>query len=478
MLDQECIDQGDEAGLACKAGADYMTPAIIRRAVHAARLARSRRRRNHYLRLLVRAYGHPESTAYETSDDSHEIEVSFRERPLRRFQCDRSRLAAAVLVRMLGHNRPDDALEVRSRLHGITRAESPLSQCFRQLLLPRTIDESHASVESEVVGAYEAWRENPIPFLEFVLNTLFEEGTVPRFYEVDHVGDISEIVAARYSSPHEPASEYSKIVASTLSCLVTDREAPLSEITTEIRTQLSNPNAYAPKRGNVTPFVRETIPDLVDEFVKLKGREQPARFLDINREYSGRQQRKQGKWDNRDLSLLRGYERDHLRLFRELMALRRSGAIDEKDEVLVIGPRHIDEIYFFRKYMGLPKTIGLDLFGSPDGKILEGDMHDMEFADGTFKLVFTAGTISYAYDARRVAEEICRVTQKPGFAFIMDAAGRVAGPDPLGRSDLVNADVMLDIFHRHPRSILVRDHGKSLAPHMYRRNPCVALRLL
>jgi SAM-dependent methyltransferase len=219
------------------------------------------------------------------------------------------------------------------------------------------------------------------------------------------------------------------------------------------------------------------IPDLADEFVALKVENDVERFLEINREYSRRQAVKQGLWDNRELSLLRGYERDHHLLLRTLVQLIGDGELTREDEVLLIGPRHVDEVVFFRRHLGLPRTIGIDLFPYGRNEILAGDMHRIPFEPDRFTLVYCAGTLSYSYNARRVIAEIARVARRPGFVFLVDAAGRKAGPDALGRSDVIGIDTLIGMFHRLAYHVLARDPGRSLAPERYENEPCLALRL-
>src|SRR5262249_21694942 len=132
---------------------------------------------------------------------------------------------------------------------------------------------------------------------------------------------------------------------------------------------------YVPRRCPVNPAVGGRIPDLYDEFIALRGHDNPERFLEINREYSRRQRVEQGRWGPRGLSLLHGYERDHHPMLRTLVGLVRDGALRPSDQVLVVGPRHYDEILFFRKHLGLPRTVGLDLFTSARDGIVGGDMH-------------------------------------------------------------------------------------------------------
>jgi SAM-dependent methyltransferase len=245
-----------------------------------------------------------------------------------------------------------------------------------------------------------------------------------------------------------------------------------------LRRVLGKGHDYVPKRGDVSRHVWDVIPDMADEFVTLKAENDVERFLEINREYSRRQAVKQGLWDNRELSLLRGYERDHHLLLRTLVQLIADGELTREDEVLLIGPRHVDEVVFFRRRLGLPRTIGLDLFAYGRNEILAGDMHRMPFESNRFKLVYCAGTLSYSYNARRVIEEIARVARRPAFVFIVDAAGRKAGPDALGRSDVTGIDTLIGMFYRHAFQVLARDPGRSLAPDSYDNEPCLALRLL
>jgi SAM-dependent methyltransferase len=138
----------------------------------------------------------------------------------------------------------------------------------------------------------------------------------------------------------------------------------------------------------------------------------------------------------------------------------------------------VNELHFFRKHLGLNKTIGLDLFASDEGRIIAGDMHAMPFESGRFKLVYVCNTLTYAYNARNVIREICRVTETPGYAMVIDSGTRIRGPDPLGRSDLMSADALVRCFHMRPYSVIVKDRGRSLAPDWYREQPCVLLELV
>jgi len=272
--------------------------------------------------------------------------------------------------------------------------------------------------------------------------------------------------------------ERGKVLIRALRALMgCESDSDQGALPSRLKTALGDFSRFVPMRGEANPYVRTVIPDLFTEFCNLRGKDNPARFLEINRAYSARQHDSQGPWDARDLSLLRGYEQNHHALLRNLVALRRDGKISAVDEVLIVGPRHVNELHFFRKHLGLERTIGIDLFESDGGRVIAGDMHDMPFASGRFKLVYVCNTLTYAYNARTAIREICRVIQSAGYAMVIDSGTRVQGPDPLGRSDLMCADSLVQCFHARPYRVLVRDQGKSLAPDWYLEQPCVFLEL-
>jgi len=308
-----------------------------------------------------------------------------------------------------------------------------------------------------------------------ILERMLEGKLAPRFYDYDYLDDIVGIVGGRYCSDQGCDTRASDEVLDALSSLsgASNRDA----LPDALRRLVGNDPRFVPQRSDVTAHVRKVIPELADEFITLKGESNVERFLAINREYSRRQAHDLGVWDIRDLSLLRGYERNHHLLLRTLLGLIDGAKVSGKDEVLLIGPRHIDEVVFFRKTLGLRKAIGLDLFPYGRDEIIAGDMHSMPFEAGRFRLVFCAGTLSYAYNVRRVVEEMARVATRPGYVFLIDAGGRHRGPSALGRSDIPSVEAMIGLFHRHPFQVLARDQGRSLAPDLYEHEPCLALKL-
>ena len=299
----------------------------------------------------------------------------------------------------------------------------------------------------------------------------------PRFYELDFMDDIENIILSRYCNGKKESLSKGQLIIDVLKIFFACSEKPISDLQKRTKQYLNSGYSWAPLRGGATSYVKDVIPDLFEEFCSCHGSKTPERFLEINKEYSIRQRNEIGATDSRQLSLFRQYERDHLVLLRSLLRLIRLGKITTKDSVLIIGPRHDDEIIFFREILGLKNTIGLDLFGNESGSIIAGDMHRMPFQDKKFKFVFMCNTLTYAYNAREVISEISRVVCLDGYAMIIDSGSRVRGPDPLGRSDVVNVDTLIRCFYKRDYTVIVADKGRSLAPENYTEQPCCLIQL-
>lgn len=311
-----------------------------------------------------------------------------------------------------------------------------------------------------------------------MLDCLIEDDLIPRFNDYDYLDDIVPIIESRYVADGPPQAGRSRGVLQALSAVTTnDPLIDRSLLPAKLRTVLGQNHKFVPARGTLHPDVHKIIPDLVEEFIALKAENNVERFLEINRAYSSRQHEEQGEWSNRDLSLLRGYERNHHLLLRSLIGLIRDGKIKPDDEALILGPRHIDELYFFQKYLGLPNTFGLDLFPSYEGRIVAGDMHDMPFESDRFRVVYSCNTLTYAYNARKVIDEMARVLKRPGYVFLIDSGERVPGPDPLGRSDLGSVGSAIRCFYKHNFKVIAQDSGRSLNPLGMKQQPCLAIEL-
>jgi SAM-dependent methyltransferase len=315
--------------------------------------------------------------------------------------------------------------------------------------------------------------------LRVVLDQVFEQGTFPVALEYDFVDDVVEIVRARYARGDGGHESRARAILRTLA-LLTAGDAALDEarLPAALAAALGASHGYRPRSAPPVDEIRGIIPDLWDEFIGLRAHDHPARFLEINREYSRRQWAMSGPRGPGGLSLLTGRERDRYVMLRTLVELRTSGALSPSDEVLVIGPRHIDEIVFFRKHLKLPKTVGLDLLDDEPNGIVGGNMHDMPFDAGRFRLVYTNATLSYAYALRKVMAEIARVLARPGYAVLSDSTWRTRGVDPLGRSDPMGADAMIGCFHRERYEVLFRDDGPSPNLDFYQQWSQIGLKLV
>lgn len=90
----------------------------------------------------------------------------------------------------------------------------------------------------------------------------------------------------------------------------------------------------------------------------------------------------------------------------------------EDVSMLTIGPRWAAEVSFLRNKFGI-HVLGLDLFTQDESMVVVGDMHDMEFDDNTFDIVYEKNTYNKSYDIRKALDESVRVL-KPGGLLIYD----------------------------------------------------------
>jgi SAM-dependent methyltransferase len=77
------------------------------------------------------------------------------------------------------------------------------------------------------------------------------------------------------------------------------------------------------------------------------------------------------------------------------------------EKSLILGCRNAYELDLLEN-KGVKETIGVDLF-SNDKRVLVMDMHNLEFSDNTFDLVYCSHVLEHALDYDRVLSEIFRV---------------------------------------------------------------------
>ena len=310
--------------------------------------------------------------------------------------------------------------------------------------------------------------------LQAVLELLLEPGGYPVGFEYDFLDDLVPIVESRYESGDGLGLASGRVMLDTLAALCGLRGGDDRALVAELKRRLGAAHPFKPRRGEVDPVVPLVIPDLVDELISLRAADDPARFIEINREYSWRQRQRRGDYGG--LSLLAGMERERHMMLRTFVELRATGRLGRDEEVLIVGPRHADELTFFRRHLRMRAT-GLDLFTVEKHGISGGDMHDMHFPSGRFRAIYCNGTLSYSYAIRTVVSEMARVVKRPGFVVLSDAAQRVAGVDPLGRTDPISAEALISCVYPYRHHVLAADAGRSPSLHQYKSWPSVVLEL-
>jgi hypothetical protein len=123
----------------------------------------------------------------------------------------------------------------------------------------------------------------------------------------------------------------------------------------------------------------------------------------------------------------------------------RAGKIKPERRSLSIGPRWLTEVEYFRKIVGLPRHIGLDLFSDNPEMVVAGDMHAMPFPDHHFNFIFLKNTADKSYRIRRLVEELLRVTEAGGLIVIDQICG-YGRCSPLSRTDIQRAENLLRLF--------------------------------
>jgi len=116
--------------------------------------------------------------------------------------------------------------------------------------------------------------------------------------------------------------------------------------------------------------------------------------------------------------------------------LREDGVISADEQHLTIGPRWVGEIHYFRQGLGLPQTIGLDLFTHDDELVKVGDMHEMPFEDNTFGLVYQRNTFDKSYDIRSALRECLRVLRDGGVLISDDCYDYTHGVSEMARTNI------------------------------------------
>ncbi len=357
----------------------------------------------------------------------------------------------------------------QSKILDVTSVVSRFSDESTQAALKTLFGNSPIALTQERLPESSTEKENKnesLLVLQLILDQVIEEGRVPNLYDFSYIDDIVPIVKSRYQGDDGTTltSCSEQILHALWQCTGNDvKDYCDKQVAGKINTVLSVEHRYQPKRFPI-PFNSSISEAREKELRDLNAPENPERFLKICGDiFDDINQKTEDGAADRELSILYGYEMNHHLLLRTLLGLKSKGCITKEDRVLVLGPRHVHEIEFFREFLNLPKTIGLDLVG--DGDIMiAGDMHNIPFEANTFKLIYFANTLPYAYDMRQVLKEMNRVLEKPGYIAGFDRCNSTNSPHPLGRSDVINLETALTMYYEFPHSVLAADEGRTDDP--------------
>ena len=145
----------------------------------------------------------------------------------------------------------------------------------------------------------------------------------------------------------------------------------------------------------------------------------------------------------------------------------------EQSRTLIIGGRTEEEIFMFRGY-GFHDVTAVDLI-SYSPLVVEADMHELPFADGSFDFIFCAYTLVYSKEPSRAAREFVRVLRDGGTiavaveyspweqrtAIQQQLLGYAITPD----EKLETAEDILKLFEPHVRSVFVRYDAEKKRHH-------------
>lgn len=306
--------------------------------------------------------------------------------------------------------------------------------------------------------------------LRSYLRRLIDPDVVPAFYDFDHLDDLPEIIRSRYYANATDGKKKETASYMLLGAML-NKKTSEDRVGDDCRQALGDTSEFVPLVETI-----HHVRGIQETFTRFGPISEIGcnQYVEGNRQYSLAQ--KGGRvMDTRDVSLFRGFEADHHLLLRTIIELIRNERIRANDPVLIVGPRYRDEVVFFRSFLGLREAVGLDLIEDP-GYVLKGDMHRMDFPDGSFSMVYCAGTLSYSYNARVVVEEFARILRRPGFVVITDAGSRPCVTN-FARSDIRNCETLRRLFYRHPHRILAWDEGRTPAPAQYLKYPSLVLEL-
>lgn len=145
----------------------------------------------------------------------------------------------------------------------------------------------------------------------------------------------------------------------------------------------------------------------------------------------------------------------------------------EQSRTLIIGGRTEEEIFMFRGY-GFRDVTAVDLI-SYSPLVVEGDMHDLPFEDGSFDFVFCAYTLVYSKEPSKAAREFVRVLRDGGTVAVSveyspwekraEIQQALLGYTITPGEKLENVDDILKLFEPHVKSVFVRYDAEKKKHH-------------
>ena len=127
--------------------------------------------------------------------------------------------------------------------------------------------------------------------------------------------------------------------------------------------------------------------------------------------------------------------------------------IEDGEFVVLVGPSGCGKSTLLRMIAGLENITGVDLF-SYSPKIRCMDMHQLEFPDNTFDVVYVAWALTYSGDIKRACSEITRVAKPGGVvaaAIAHSASTHVVDPEcaPVGSTVDGGVSELVGYFKPH-----------------------------
>jgi SAM-dependent methyltransferase len=121
--------------------------------------------------------------------------------------------------------------------------------------------------------------------------------------------------------------------------------------------------------------------------------------------------------------------------------------------ILCIGSRNEIELNIFEE-RNFQNVTAIDLWSSSP-RIVSQDMHQMQFKDDSFNLIFASHVFEHAYDFERVAHECTRVLKGGGYIFCAVPISYDTGE--FDRHDFKNPEGLLSHFALHADRVIVQD---------------------